>query len=46
LYVYDAATPGGDEHLAVIWHHGTPNTGQPPAPLLPAAAERGVRIVS
>jgi len=43
-------SPGGTSQagggLAVFWHHGTPNTGAPPAPLFPAAAERGIRWVS
>ncbi len=43
LHVYDT---GADAHLAVVWHHGTPNTGAPPEPLLPAAAEQGIRWVS
>jgi pimeloyl-ACP methyl ester carboxylesterase len=45
LHVYDTAPEGGDR-LPVFWHHGTPNTGEPPEPLLPAAAERGIRWVS
>ncbi|NED95084.1 alpha/beta hydrolase [Phytoactinopolyspora alkaliphila] len=32
--------------LAVFWHHGTPNIGEPPAPLFPAAEELGIRWVS
>ncbi|GAA4728832.1 alpha/beta fold hydrolase [Phytohabitans rumicis] len=43
LHVHDTATDG---ELPVVWLHGTPNTGEPPAPLLPAAAERGLRFVS
>jgi pimeloyl-ACP methyl ester carboxylesterase len=42
LHVYDT----GAADLAVFWHHGTPNVGEPPEPLLPAAAERGIRWVS
>jgi pimeloyl-ACP methyl ester carboxylesterase len=42
LHVYD--TGGGG--LAVFWQHGTPNLGEPPAPLLPAAERLGVRWVS
>jgi pimeloyl-ACP methyl ester carboxylesterase len=45
LHVYDT-DPGADSHLAVFWHHGTPNTGAPPEPLFAAAAERGIRWVS
>lgn len=44
LHVYQAGAD--DAPLVVFWHHGTPNTGEPPAPLLPAAAERGIRWVS
>jgi pimeloyl-ACP methyl ester carboxylesterase len=43
LHVYDT---GADARLTVFWHHGTPNTGAPPEPLGPAAAERGIRWVS
>jgi pimeloyl-ACP methyl ester carboxylesterase len=44
LHVYDT---GADQaSLTVFWHHGTPNTGAPPEPLFPAAAERGIRWVS
>ena len=46
LHVYDTRTDAADESLAVFWHHGTPNIGEPPEPLLPAAAERGIRWVS
>ncbi|MGW3961387.1 alpha/beta fold hydrolase [Amycolatopsis sp. NPDC005003] len=43
LHVYDT---GGPARCTVFWHHGTPNTGAPPGPLLPTAAELGVRFVS
>ena len=43
LRVYDT---GADERLALFWHHGTPNIGAPPEPLLPAAARLGIRWVS
>ncbi len=42
LHGYDT---GGDG-VPVLWHHGTPNTGEPPRPLLALAAELGVRWVS
>jgi pimeloyl-ACP methyl ester carboxylesterase len=45
LHVYDTAGDGEDR-LAVLWHHGTPNLGAPPEPLLPAAARLGIRWVS
>ncbi|MBO3086044.1 alpha/beta fold hydrolase [Cellulomonas fengjieae] len=44
LRAYDV--PVDDERLTVFWHHGTPNVGTPPEPLLPASAERGIRWVS
>lgn len=43
LHVHDT---GGPARLTVFWHHGTPNTGAPPGPLLPLARELGVRFVS
>jgi pimeloyl-ACP methyl ester carboxylesterase len=46
LHMYDAPPDGADARLAVFWHHGTPNIGAPPEPLLPASAERGIRWVS
>jgi pimeloyl-ACP methyl ester carboxylesterase len=42
LHVYD--TGAGD--LALLWHHGTPNIGAPPAPLFPAAERLGIRWVA
>jgi pimeloyl-ACP methyl ester carboxylesterase len=44
LHVYDAGP--ADAGQAVFWHHGTPQLGAPPGPLLPVAAELGVRWVS
>jgi len=46
LHAYDALADGVDAGLAVFWHHGTPNLGAPPEPLLPAAARLGIRWVS
>lgn len=43
LHYYDT---GPADHLAVFWHHGTPNIGTPPKPLIPAAARLGIRWVS
>jgi pimeloyl-ACP methyl ester carboxylesterase len=42
LHAYDTGMDG----LPVFWHHGTPNTGEPPEPLFGAAALRGIRWVS
>lgn len=38
---YDAGP--ADAPTVAIWHHGTPNIGEPPAPLLEASAARGIR---
>ncbi len=46
LHVYDTRRDGAEASLVVFWHHGTPNLGEPPEPLLPTAAERGIRWVS
>ncbi|GAA2722562.1 alpha/beta fold hydrolase [Cellulomonas aerilata] len=53
LRVYDtgpripaADGPGTDPGLVVVWHHGTPNTGPPPEPLLAPSRRRGIRWVS
>jgi len=42
LHVHDTGGTG----LPVFWHHGTPNTGEPPEPLFPAAERLGIRWVS
>lgn len=41
LHVYDIS--GGEDRLAVFWHHGTPNIGPPPEPLFHVADELGLR---
>jgi len=48
LHVYDARPEetGPQAGPVIFWHHGTPNTGEPPEPLLPAGARNGVRWVS
>jgi pimeloyl-ACP methyl ester carboxylesterase len=43
LRVYHQPEPAG---LTVLWQHGTPQAGPPPAPLVAASAEQGVRWVS
>ncbi|HEU5333950.1 MAG TPA: alpha/beta fold hydrolase [Actinocrinis sp.] len=40
------ATANAGSNLVVLYHHGTPNIGEPPAPLLPLSAELGIRWVS
>ena len=41
--VYDSGTPSAE--LTVLWHHGTPQIGVPPEPLLEPAARRGIRWI-
>src|SRR5215212_9823014 len=43
LRAYDV---GGEPTAALVWHHGSPQSGAPLPPLLQAAAERGIRLVS
>lgn len=45
LHVYDTG-PGSEGTLTVLWHHGTPNIGAPPAPLFPDSARLNIRWVS
>jgi pimeloyl-ACP methyl ester carboxylesterase len=45
LRAYDAGAPT-DDPLTIVWHHGSPQTGAPLDPLLAAAAERGIRLLS
>jgi len=44
LRAYDGG--GADGAFTIVWHHGSPQTGAPLAPLLAAAAARGIRLVS
>ena len=45
VHYYDTGAGEGAD-LPVVWFHGSPNVGEPPQPLFPAAAERGIRFVS
>ena len=45
LHAYDTGSADGHD-LTVMWHHGTPNIGSPPAPLFPASERLGIRWVS
>lgn len=45
LHFYDIAPPR-ETRLTVFWHHGTPNTGEPPEPLRARSAELGILWVS
>jgi pimeloyl-ACP methyl ester carboxylesterase len=46
LHAYDTGTDADAERLTVFWHHGTPNIGAPPEPLLPTSKRLGIRWVS
>jgi pimeloyl-ACP methyl ester carboxylesterase len=46
LRVHDSAAEDEAEAFTVLWHHGSPQTGAPLVPLLAAAAERGIRLLS
>ena len=45
LRLHDTGGGSGDDRLAVIWHHGTGNTGEPPRPLFDVAARLGLRFI-
>lgn len=44
LHIYDTGL-GDEDRIPVVWHHGTPNLGAPPAPLFAAADRLGVRWI-
>ena len=46
LHIYDTGADVARARLAIFWHHGTPNLGEPPGSLLLPAAQRGIRWVS
>jgi pimeloyl-ACP methyl ester carboxylesterase len=46
LHSYDTGPDSATSGLAVLWHHGSPQTGLLPDPLLAAAADRGIRLLS
>lgn len=43
LCAYDT---GGGEAPALVWHHGSPQSGAPLTPLVEATARRGLRLVT
>ena len=45
LHAYDVGPTGRSDELAVLWHHGTPNTGAPPEPLFDVARSLGIRWI-
>lgn len=46
LRVHDNADADAADAFVVVWHHGSPQTGALVEPLLAAAAERGIRLLS
>ncbi|HEX3789124.1 MAG TPA: alpha/beta fold hydrolase [Pseudonocardiaceae bacterium] len=46
LRMYDSGVGAAEPSLTVYWLHGTPQVGEPPAPLLPETERRGIRVVS
>ncbi len=46
LVVHDAGSPRGEDALTLVWHHGSPQTGALLAPMVAAAGERNIRLVS
>lgn len=44
LRMYDTGPVDGG--LTVVWHHGSPQTGEPLEPIVTAAARRGIRVLS
>lgn len=43
---WDTGAMGDGAAITVFWHQGTPQTGRLLAPVVSAAAERGIRVVS
>ncbi|MGC5165933.1 alpha/beta fold hydrolase [Luteimicrobium sp. DT211] len=46
LVVHDTGVVGDVEGPVLVWHHGSPSTGALLAPVVEAAAVRGVRVLS
>jgi len=46
LRVFDSGAADPAEPFTMVWHHGSPQTGAPLDPLLSAAAQRGIRLLS
>ncbi len=46
VHVYDTGVDGAGATLTVLWHHGTPQVGEPLAPFVTAGRERGVRWIA
>jgi pimeloyl-ACP methyl ester carboxylesterase len=46
LHAYDTGAADASAPFALVWHHGSPQTGAPLEPLVAMAAARGIRLVS
>ena len=46
LRVHDSMDGGAPHAYSVLWHHGSPQTGELIEPLLAAAEKRGIRLLS
>src|SRR6185312_11619893 len=46
LRVHDTAEGSATTAFTVVWHHGSPQTGALLAPVVEAAAARGIRVLS
>lgn len=46
VHAYDSGAPSAGSSLCVLWHHGTPQTGLLPDPLLDLAERCGIRWLS
>jgi pimeloyl-ACP methyl ester carboxylesterase len=46
LVAHDSGVGDGAETLTVVWHHGSPQTGALLEPLVAAATDRNIRLVS
>ena len=44
LHYYDAS-PEASHLFPIVYHHGSPNVGEPPEPLIEPAAARGLRWI-
>ena len=45
VHTFDTGGDSGASGLAVLWHHGSPQTGALPDPLRAAATDRGIRLL-
>ena len=46
VHAFDSGPPTGAAALTLVWHHGSPQTGALLPPVLAAASERGIRLLS